>query len=166
MDVDERLARIEAILEIERLQYAYGEACDDGYPPDRLGEMFTADARWVREFAGEGAGKECIGRAAIEEHFAATPMRFLWGSHNCMPVQIDVSPGAQSAVGRWRLQMPCVLLFDGEPRDFWISGRYRNDYVVEDGRWRFKTVRMIYDVATPVDAAWPARAIDRTYLDG
>lgn len=166
MDVNERLARLEAIIEIERLQYAYGDACDDGYPPDLLSAMFTADGRWVREFTRGGQGKELVGRAAIAKHFAATPKRFLWGSHGCTPVRIDVSPGAQEAVGRWRLRMPCVLLFNGRRQNFWIAGRYQNDYLVEDGEWRFKKVRMIYDVATPVDFAWPTRTIDRTYLDG
>ncbi|GAA0971951.1 hypothetical protein GCM10009555_024230 [Acrocarpospora macrocephala] len=159
-EIEQRLARLEAIEAISRLQYDYGIACDDGYHPERLSAMFTEDAVWSRTLGDGDATREFVGRSRIAAHFSESPKRFLWGMHNCLPIRIDVEPGSRRAFGVWRLLMPCVVLLDGEPTDFWVAGRYENDYVEHDGVWRFQTVRMIYEVAAPIRSGWPPRLLD------
>ena len=56
--------RLESMEAIKKLKHTYMAYCDQGYPPDKLGPLFTNDAVWTSELFGHHAG-----RPAIEEFF-------------------------------------------------------------------------------------------------
>lgn len=62
MDLEARIARLEAIESIRQLKAGYCEVCDDNHNTDEIGKLFTDDRIW------EGKG---IGRAQRPEELTA-----------------------------------------------------------------------------------------------
>ena len=46
VDLETRLARLEAVEEIRVLKARYAAVCDTGYDPDGMTPLFTTDAVW------------------------------------------------------------------------------------------------------------------------
>src|SRR5260221_6833983 len=54
MDLEQRIARLEAIEEIKQLKAQYAQVCDDGYKPEGMVPLFTEDAVWADSSGGLG----------------------------------------------------------------------------------------------------------------
>jgi uncharacterized protein (TIGR02246 family) len=141
-DPTARLQRIEDELAIVRLKARYARACDDGYDPDRIAELFVPDGVWD---GGELFGR-AEGREAIHSHFAGAARRITWALHFTLNPLIEVAADGETATGTWYLWQPCIRQRSTGPVMSWLAGTYADSYRRTGEGWRFHTVT--------VDARW------------
>jgi hypothetical protein len=131
--------RVEAISAIKRLQYAYGHYAELGLWHD------FADL-----FADTGVGHYTTG-ALDREQIRALFLKEVGGGriglangriypHISMQPVVTLAPDGQSAKGRWHI-MAMLGGYGGSAS--WAGGVYENQYVRENGVWKFKEVRYI-----------------------
>ncbi|HET9830686.1 MAG TPA: nuclear transport factor 2 family protein, partial [Vicinamibacterales bacterium] len=131
--------RVEALSAIKRLQYAYGHYAELGLWHD------FADL-----FADTGVGHYTTG-ALDREQIRALFLKEVGGGqlgladgriypHISMQPVVTLAPDGQSAKGRWHIM---AMLGGYERSASWAGGVYENQYVRENGVWKFKEVRYI-----------------------
>ena len=138
--LERRLARLEAIEQIERLKYRYLRACDH------------KDAEGMREcFVREGAEIDYgplgtfAGRDQLVDLYTHLALRRDAGTwlyhdvHHGHHPDIEVT-GEGSATGRWTLSFMRVNL-DARAIEQ-ASIEYVDSYVVEDGAWKIKASKV------------------------
>jgi hypothetical protein len=137
---------------IKRLQRAYGYYVDKKLSRE-IGALF-ADA--PNTTVGIGGYGVYVGRARIAEFYD----RLMGGEglkpgelYNHMILQgvVHVAPDGRTAKGRWR-----ALLQIGKHGEsaVWAEGPYENEYVKENGVWKFSKVHWYQTVAAPYDPGW------------
>lgn len=73
---------------------------------------------------------------------------------------IEVYDDGKHAWGQWHLFGPHTnFVWDPEAREkkhtaFWIAGKYDNEFVKENGEWKFKKLRPICWLRTPYNKSW------------
>jgi hypothetical protein len=148
--MDERfLLELRAERDIARLQARYSALCDDGFPPDRIAELFALDGVWE----SSPSGVRCVGRTEIAAHFEAAGPLYPWSMHINVPLGVDLADDGRTAEGAWHLLMPCVDRSGGQ-----LAGTYRNTFVLDGDRWRFQHLRIVFELMTPHLTDW---AVDR-----
>lgn len=139
-ELEQRLSRLEAIKEIERLKYRYLRACDRK-DPDAIRECFVRDGAEL----DYGPLGKLTGRDALVEVFTNLALRRESGTwlyhdvHHGHHPDIDVLDDA-SATGRWTLSFLRVNLEAGAVEQ--ASIEYHDSYVVEDGAWKIRSSRV------------------------
>lgn len=141
------VARLEAIEDIKRLKHTYMEYCDQGYPPAKLGPLFTDDAVWTSEIFGRYEG-----RAAIETFFGGVSADIVFAAHLALNGIIDVD--GDRARGQWRLLMPCTLSEDGAKVSRWMLGEYDETYERHGGKWYFSKIDVFMNFNVRADESW------------
>ena len=135
-ELQERITRLEDIEAIKRLKARYCEICDhENYDADAMASLFTEDGVWD----GEGVGK-AEGREAIRELFAGIAKVTGGAQHIVANPLIEVD--GDRAHGVWYL-IAAVTQSDGTTASNWpgAAARYHEDYVKQDGEWKFRRVR-------------------------
>jgi hypothetical protein len=143
-DLEQRVARLEAIEEIKQLKVRYAKICDAGYSPDDVAKVFTDDAVWD---GGEQLGRH-EGIEAIRKFFGET--KISWAVHYMIAPAIEMSDDLRSAKGTWYLWEPCTI----EGTAIWIMARYADTLVLEDDGWKFAEMLVDSQAVTPVQADW------------
>jgi ketosteroid isomerase-like protein len=149
--LEERVRLIEDREEIMRLRVKYTIFNDGGWNGmpthhdiDGLMDMFAPDAVWDGSPSMPLAeGWHAIRQLMID--FQATPFVM----HNVMNPLIDID--GDTARGDWHAIIPIGA---GEGQALWVLGKYEDEYVRLDGRWKFKTVRFVTIVQAPYDQGW------------
>lgn len=131
-DLEQRIARLEAIEEIKQLKARYCEICDDDHNPDRIASVFAPDGIWE----GAGFGK-AQGHEAIRELFRGFQKLISFSQHNVMNPQIEVN--GDRATGSWYFLGPFTFRKNNENK--WLVLRYDDDYVRIDGEWKYQHLR-------------------------
>jgi hypothetical protein len=54
--------------------------------------------------------------------------------------------------GKWYVDVPCTLR--GADRPLWLQAKYEEEYVKEDGEWKWKSITTRFDFITPFDEGW------------
>lgn len=147
--LETEITRLEDSKAIKRLQRAYGYYVDQKRH-EELAALFSADA--TVELSGMGV---YIGRDRIAEFYE----RLMGGpigpgelyNHMILQGVVNVSEDGSTANGRWR-----ALIQTGEHGESasWAEGPYENEYVKENGVWRFSKVHWYQTVAAPYDPGW------------
>jgi ketosteroid isomerase-like protein len=141
------LERLEAVLAIRTLKHTYMSYCDRGYPPDKLGPLFTEDAVWTNAQFGHAEG-----RAAIERFFGGTSATVAFAAHLALNDLIEVD--GEHASGHWRMLMPCTMIQDGAATARLILGEYDETYVRERGVWKFSRIDFFVNFDVEATAGW------------
>ncbi len=143
--LERRLEALEGAEAIRNLKALYAAHCDDHYNPDAIAALFTEDAIWESPSLGRFEGRE-----AIRAFFRGASDIFTFAIHYSLNGQIHVD--GDSARAQWYLFMPCTL-GDGN-RAMWRAGIDREEYVREDGEWKFKhkTSEPLFN--SPFDEGW------------
>ncbi len=144
LDVETRLANLEAKDEIRAFIANYCAANDKLGAVEELAAMFTDDAV-MRNPAGAHVGRAAI--ALYYTNFYASGVTF--ARHNVMNQVITIlEPG----VARHEAYFVALLGRDGESKI--ACGRYDDLLVNENGAWRFK--EKINDIVAPtsLEAGW------------
>jgi hypothetical protein len=157
--LDQELAALErevGLLEdtkaIKRLQRAYGYYVDKKLSRE-IAALFADDPNTTAELGGSGV---YVGRARIAEYYDR-----IIGGENLKPGQlfnhmilqgvVHVAPDGRTAKGRWR-----ALIQIGEHGQSatWAEGPYENEYVKEDGVWKFSKVHWYQTFSAPYAPGW------------
>lgn len=147
--LEARVAALEDIEAIKRLQADYAAACDDNYNPDRLVEQFTEDGVWDGGKLGRVEGRE-----ALRTHFANASQTFQFAVHFMIAPNISLSGDGQTARGSWYLWEPCTLSEDGGSRQYWAATVYDIGYQKSATGWLFKEMNLDIRIFAPVDTGW------------
>lgn len=153
VDLETRLARLEAVEEIRALKARYAAVCDTGYDPDGMTPLFTTDAVWD---GGDRFGRH-EGIDAIRAFFAGVSSQIVWALHYMLNPIIDVGNDLETATGSWYLWQPCTLAGDGGPQAVWLTGTYADAYRREQGVWRISDLRLDCQTISPFEEGWARR---------
>lgn len=147
------LARAESVRALENLQAMYGYYIDKGQWK-QAASLFSKDGSW--EFGQSGV---YIGNARIERALGlAGPPGLEPGQlNNYVMVQpiIHVSADNRTAKARWRSDV--LLSRNGTGR--WGGGIYENEYVNDNGTWKFTKLHYHVTFWGDYDAGWGGKAI-------
>ncbi len=146
MELERRVARLEAIEAIKQLKTVYAEACDDDYDPVKMFPLFCTDAVWE----APGAFGRFDGRDAICEFFGGVSAPISWALHYTDAPLIEVADDLLSATADWYIFMPATI--DDAP--IWLMATYSDRYRVEDGAWKFAHVAVDIQRLTPFADGW------------
>ena len=149
-----RIDRLESIEAIKKLKHLYMNYCDLGYPPEKLGPLFSDNAVWTSRDFGHHQG-----RPAIEAFFSGISAQIVFAAHLAMNFIIDVDD--DSGVGKWRILMPCTMVEEGERVSRWLLGDYDEEYVRLNGIWLFKKIDFLVNFNVPFDQSWVGGAVVR-----
>ncbi len=161
-EMEKRLQRVEDILEIDKLEKIYGYYLDYGQN-EKVLDMFSDNAESI-EISDRGVfkGKEGIRKfflKYISSHGQETAdLKEL--PHGRMVIHqqhqgvINVAEDGKTAKGRWYLIMIQAWPVDGEPRSVLGHGVYENEFVKENGKWKFSKMFMSLDFRSPIEGGW------------
>ena len=155
-ELEARIRTLEDIEEIKKLQRIYGYYLDNGMYEEVI-DLFSDDTESV-EITDHGV---FLGKEGVKKMFwdilgkggAQSPP---WGLHLVMQHQgvVNVESNGRTAKGRWQGWMVGVTSQAGIPRQFWGHGIYENEYVKEDGKWKFRKLYFNLTFRTPFEDGW------------
>ena len=131
--------RAEDFVALSNLEDAYGYYVDK-CQWDQAADLFAKDGRL--EIAGRGV---YIGQDRVRAYLHHLP-KFQYGQvFNHMQLQpvITVGPDGKSAKARWRAVIQAGVLHKSAQ---WGEGTYENEYVKENGVWKFKSAALLRDL--------------------
>lgn len=151
-----RIQRLEDIKEIEHLITRYAKASDKNNDPELMLPLFTVDGALD---VGSGYGR-FQGHEVLREFFAGTSSIISWSLHYNISPFVELAEDGKTAHAFWYLwelaNMPDTKSGGEEP--VWIGGSYTSDLVKEDdGRWRFKEIRLAMEIMSPYSEGWVKR---------
>ncbi len=152
-DAELRLERVKAANEIQNLINAYGYYLDKGLY-NELADLFAEDGSMELAQRGVYQGRERVRDFLVNGLGRGAPTGpregFLQDHVQLQPV-IHVSEDAQTATARMRAIM--IMGFAGRSAS-WGAGVYVDEFVKEDGRWKFKTAHVYNTFNAAYDGAW------------
>jgi hypothetical protein len=152
--LEDKVRALEDIEQIEKLQRIYGYYFDNRMF-DEVVDLFSDDIESV-EISNCGV---YLGKNGAKRMFK----RFLGGKkelpgalglHMQLQGVVDVDPGGKTAKGRWRCFYCVALPVKGELRAMWGHGEYENEYIKEDGKWKFTKLHFFLTFRTPYEDGW------------
>ncbi len=129
IDLQNRLARVEAIEEIQQLKARYCEYCDHQYNPEGIASLFAEDGVWD----GEQFGRY-VGREQIKSFFARISGEIVFAAHLVLNPIIEIEDG-------------------------WLVGAYDDRYVRVDGTWLFQNLKTHVNFFTAHLGSWAETAV-------
>ena len=154
-EFEARLSVQEDIEAINKLTRAYGYYIDKNLW-DQVVDLFSEDCSV--EIAARGV---YLGKKGADRLFrmvmgggkiGLSPGRLF--NHFQLQGIVDVDPGGLSAKGRWRAFIQ-VASFGGSA--IWSEGVYEDEYVKENGVWKFKKMKFWSTYYTPYEEGWAKR---------
>lgn len=126
MDIDERVARVEAELAVRNLIADYALGLDTG-DAERFMSVWSREATWVNG-GTPYSGREAI-RTEVERQWGRRSLVHHWTTNSS--VSVDVEAGRAVALSDVH-----VRAVDAGGAGSHVGGRYRDSFVREDGAWR------------------------------
>jgi len=155
--LEEEIRTLKDIEEIKTLQRIYGYYLDNDMNDDVI-KLFSDNTESV-EVADRGVflGKEGVRKffkLALGKGLTKPPPEL--SLHLVMQHQgvVHVAQDGKTAKGRWQGWMVGVKPVAGVNRQIWGHGIYENDYVKEDGKWKFKKLYFYLTFQTPYEDGW------------
>lgn len=160
-----RLQRLEDIEAIERLQRAYGYYVDK-HLWDQVIDLFAEDSSVELDQRGIFLKKAGVRRMFLEKMGGGVVGLKHGTLFNHIQVQgvVDIDPSGRAAKARYRTIVQ-VSGF-GAPVGFWSDGVYENDYVKENGVWKFRKLKFWPTYYTPFHQGWDGEQIACINGDG
>ena len=137
---------------IKRLQRAYGYYVDKKLSRE-IGALFANDPATSAELGGSGV---YVGKERIAEFYdriiggEGLPAGELF-NHMILQGIVHVADDGLTAKGRWRALIQIGT--HGESA-VWAEGPYENEYVKEDGVWKFSKVHWYQTFSAPYSPGW------------
>jgi len=149
-DLEARIKVIEDIEEIKKLKATYCYLCDAGLNKDKnrdeLITHFTKNAR-----LNFGPESDWEGPDGLKTFFGEIVPR---GVTFCMHMVHNpiIEVNGDKATGRWYYEAPTTNAVDGKAQ--WMAGTYWEEYVRENGEWKFDSIRTEWKYVAPYDEGW------------
>jgi len=160
--IEERLATVEATLEIMRLKATYAECADGKYTEDHekkpTAERDAVARQQVACFTEDGefhagAFGSVKGHAALFENFRAKP--FLFAMHVFTNPLLDIDAAAGTGKGRWLHHL--FVTEDETGRAMHGMGYTFDEYRRVNGVWLFSRVETRLKFYVPFTDAWTTK---------
>ena len=156
--LEERLRIVEDTEEIKQLQRIYGYYLIYGMW-DEFVELFSDNTESIElgtsgVYLGKaGVVKLCKLMEAKKQPKEFSTRTMLQIMKIWQPV-IDIDAEGKTAYGRWQ-GLECVARpLDATWIQYWGHGIYENQYIKEDGKWRFKKLRWYFTFHAPFEDGW------------
>ena len=151
--LDALTQRVEAVSAIKRLQHAYGHYSELGLWHD-FADLFADTG--IGHYTQGALDREGI-RALFLKDVGGGQLGLADGRiypHISMQPVVTLAADGQSGKGRWHIM---AMLGGYERSASWAGGVYENEYVRENGIWKFKDVRYLPQYSGRYDdAGWTA----------
>ncbi len=156
--LERQVRNLQDIENIKKLQRAFGFYLEH-WMADEIIDLFADGPDTSLSLAvGEFRGKEkirlfCYRGKEGDQAMKIEKPEFL---HQVMQLSgiIDVDPDGKTAKGRWYGFGANALPAEGGIAPGWMNGVYENEYVKEDGKWKFKKVRWCMTFNAPYMESW------------
>lgn len=147
-DLEARVQKIEDVQEITNLQAKYSFHVDAS-EIDELIDLFAETFTWSVGFdeMTTFTSKPKLSRF-LKKADELTPMLVHQPTTPCIEVTGD------EAKGTWYLIGMVTSRTSQGPEPRWVQGRYDNEYVRVDGRWKLRRLHFKYNFLTPFDEGW------------
>lgn len=157
-ELEREITRLEDIQEIENLQQIYGYYMDTHHRQEVV-DLFSDETESIEiESVGLFLGKEGVKRFFLDNDLIPKGETQVppWVQIRIMMAQdvIDIDPSGKTAKGRWNTWLAEAMVVGGIPRQQWVHGYYENEYVKENGRWKFKKLHWNVTFFTSFEAGW------------
>jgi hypothetical protein len=150
--IEHEMQLLEDTKAIKRLQRAYGYYVDKKLSRE-IGALFADNPATTAEIGGSGV---YVGKTRIAEYYD----RIIGGeglkpgqlfNHMILQGIVHVADDGLTAKGRWR-----ALIQIGEHGQsaIWAEGPYENQYVKENGVWKFASVHWYQTFSAPYAPGW------------
>ena len=167
--LEEELAALELDMQlledtkaIKRLQRAYGYYLDKKLT-DELVKLFADLPSTSVEYGNAGiyVGRERIGRY-LERLVGNGLAEGEVFNHIILQGVVNVAPDGRTAKGRWR-----ALIQTGQHGEsaVWAEGPYENEYIKEDGVWKFRKIHWYQTLTAPYDPGWHLAPVPMAGID-
>jgi hypothetical protein len=149
MSLEELGARIKVLEDIEDIKklmasYAYWV---DAFQMDDAMDLFAENAR------AEYGPMSYEGKDGLANFFKEfVPNTQSWSAHQLLNPIVTVE--GEKAKGTWYLFCPATVLNPEGNQAVWIQGRYNNEFVKIDGKWKFSLLRFVFNFVTPYEEGW------------
>jgi hypothetical protein len=150
--LEEEVTHLKDIEEIKKLQKIYGYYLER-WQTDDIAELFSDTPDTSAEIGGNGV---FIGKKSIRKFFA----RWQNPDKNFLHVMtqvndvVDLDEGGKTAKGRWYGLGVLALPIDGVTRAIFSNGVYEDEYIKENGKWKFKKMHWYRIFFTPYEDGW------------
>jgi hypothetical protein len=152
-DLEARIQRLEDIEAIRNVKMAYAKLCDEGYDADGIVGLFAQhkDVEWVSDVFGTH-----VGRDGIHTWFENVNDEIQWAVHLMINPVVEVADDGQSAKGSfYLLELATMSAADGgDPDAVIMTGKYADQFVKEDGEWRFERIEVNFEQVSNLDQGW------------
>jgi hypothetical protein len=145
--LERRVGKAEDFIDLSNLEDAYGYYVDK-CQWDQAADLFAKDGRL--EIAGRGV---YTGQDRVRAYLHHLP-KFQYGQvFNHMQLQpvITVGSDGKTAKARWRAIIQAGVLHKSAQ---WGEGTYENEYVKENGVWKFKSLHFFVTYYIDYDKGW------------
>ena len=135
MELEERIARLEAVEAIKALKHRYLRACDAKRPED-FRDCFVAEGAVIDYGPRIGTFEDADGIADVFRRIALQRVDdefVIYDMHHALHADIEILDGGE-ARGQWTLRFRQVNLVDRTQQVSAIE--YADRYVIEAGEWR------------------------------
>lgn len=164
-DLELEMQLLEDTKAIKRLQRAYGYYLDKKLTGE-LAKLFAELPSTSVEYGNAGV---YVGRERIARYLERLVGNGLSDgelfNHIILQGVVHVAPDGQTAKGRWR-----ALIQTGQHGDsaVWAEGPYENEYIKEDGVWKFRKIHWYQTLTAPYEPGWhlapqPMAGIDEAF---
>ena len=164
--LEDKLRKVEDIEAIKKLQRAYGYYLEHWCVEDILGLFSQSPEVVVKVHAGEFRGPESVRRfflhgRDIDPATIKHPPTFLHQVMQLSPI-IDVAADGNRAWGRWYGFGANAFEVPGGIAPGWMDGVYENEYIKEDGGWKFLKLYWYMFFHAPYTLSWvdPTKRVD------
>lgn len=151
-DLEARVKTLEDIEEIRKLKATYCYLCDVGTTEASVRrELISHFTKEASVDFGMGPESRFQGWDGLEVFFGTiVPMGVTFSMHMVHNPIIDVN--GDKATGRWYYEAPTIDTTTGKAQ--WMAGTYEEEYVREDGQWKFSSISTKWKYITPYDEGW------------
>jgi hypothetical protein len=146
-ELERRIGKAEDFIALSNLEDAYGYYVDKSQW-DQVADLFAKYGRL--EIAGRGV---YTGQDRVRAYLHHLP-NFQYGqvfNHMQLQPAITVLPDGRSAKARWRAVIQAGVLHKSAQ---WGEGTYENEYVKENGVWKFKSLHFFVTYYIDYDKGW------------
>jgi hypothetical protein len=150
--LEEEIRTLKDVEEIKKLQKIYGYYLNNQMVNEVI-DLFSDDTESV-EMNGVYLGKEGAKRLFKGMFARADKVPGRLGQHMQIQGVVNVDPGGKTAKGRWQCLWCLATPIGGELRALWGHGQYENEYIKEDGKWKFKKFQLFLTFRTPYEDGW------------
>ena len=162
--LENRLRTMEDIEEIKKLQRAYGFYLEHAMGEEVLDLFSDSPEATLKIALGEFRGKE-----SMSKFFSSMDQNDPELLHQVMQLSgiVDVAPDGKTAKARWYGFGANALPAEGGYTQNWMNGVYENEYVKEDGKWKFLKIRWCIIFNAPFKEGWidPSRRVETVKLE-